>query len=144
MPSADAVVLDTLVWLDVAFGRDKSVSPRVLRRLDKAAVSGALYVAAVTPWEVAMLARAGKIRVGGPVLAFVTEALRDTRTAVAALDPSIAVDAVELPAWDHRDPADRLIVATARALGAVLVTRDMAILDYAESVKAVRALAPRP
>jgi PIN domain nuclease of toxin-antitoxin system len=127
----------------VAFGCEKSVSPRVLRRLDKAADAGALYVAAVTPWEVAMLARAGKVRVGGPVLAFVTEALRETRTAVVPLDAAIGVDAVELPAWDHRDPADRMIVATARALGAVLVTRDGAILEYAETVKAVRVLAPR-
>jgi len=90
-----------------------------------------------------MLARAGKIRVDGPVLGFITEALRDTRTAVAPLEPVVAVDAVELPTWDHRDPADRIIVATARKMGAVLVTRDTAILDYAESTKAVRVLEAR-
>lgn len=143
MPSGDALVLDTHVWLDVAVGRERSVSTRVRRMLDKAAAAGALYVAAVTPWEVAMLARSGKIRVDGPILGFITEALRDTRTAVAPLEPAIAVDAVELPTWDHRDPADRIIVATTRKLGAMLVTRDTAILDYAESAKAVRVLEPR-
>ena len=90
-----------------------------------------------------MLARAGKVWVDGPLIAFITESLRETRTAVAPLEPSIAVDAVELPAWDHLDPADRIIVATARKMGAVLVTRDTAILDYAESAKAVRILEPR-
>jgi PIN domain nuclease of toxin-antitoxin system len=52
------------------------------------------------------------------------------------------VDAVELPAWDHGDPADRLIVATARHLDAVLVTRDTRILQYAGETRAVRAIEP--
>ena len=89
-----------------------------------------------------MLARGGKVRVNGPLRAFIAESLRDTRTAVAPLEPEIAVDAVELPAWDHRDPADRMIVATARHIGALLVTRDTAILDYAASAKAVRVMEP--
>ncbi len=143
MPSAEAIVLDTHVWLDVAFGRARSVATRVLRKIQRAAAGDSLYVAAITPWEVAMLARAGKIRVSGPVLEFVTASLRDTRTAVAALDPAIAVDAVQLPSWEHRDPADRMIVATARSLGAQLVTRDSAILEYAARSSAVRVLEAR-
>ena len=96
MPKGEAFVLDTHVWLDVAVGRERSFTARVRRSLERAAVAGALYVAAVTPWEVAMLARAGKVRVAGPLLGFVTESLRETRTAVAPLEPAIAVDAVEL------------------------------------------------
>jgi PIN domain nuclease of toxin-antitoxin system len=142
MPSADVIVLDTHVWLDVALGHERKLAKRVVRKIDAAAADGVLYVAAITPWEVAALARAGKVRLNGPTLEVISEALKATRTAVAPLDPSIAVDAVELPAWDHRDPADRLIVATARQLDARLVTRDTSILDYAESVKAVRVLEP--
>jgi PIN domain nuclease of toxin-antitoxin system len=141
MPRADAIVLDTHIWLDVAIGRGRFL-PRVLRRLNAAAVAGTLCVAAITPWEVAMLARAGKIRIGEPLAAWLVGALAATRTAVAPLAPEIAVDAVELPAWKHGDPADRLIVATARHLNALLVTRDSAILDYAEESKAVRTLEP--
>jgi PIN domain nuclease of toxin-antitoxin system len=139
---SDRFVLDTHVWFDLALGRTGTFTPRVLRRVDAAAQGSTLYIAAVTPWEVAMLARAGKIRSPGPVLAFVLGALRHTRTAVAPFEPATAVDAVELP-WDHRDPADRWIVATARALDAVLVTRDGAMLDYATGAKAVRTLDPR-
>jgi PIN domain nuclease of toxin-antitoxin system len=142
MPSADIVLLDTHIWLDVALGRRRGMDARIVRKLDRAAAAGSLYVAAVTPWEVATLVRRGKVRVNGPVLEFITESLRETRTAVAPLEPSVAVDAVELPAWEHRDPADRMIVATARHLGGVLVTRDTAILDYAASTKAVRVLEP--
>ena len=142
MPSAEVFVLDTHIWLDVAFGRSTRFAMRVRRRLEVAANGGSLYVAAITPWKVAMLVRKGKVRVSGSVLDFVVGALRETRTAVISLEPAIAVDAVDLPAWEHRDPADRLIVASARLLDAVLVTRDSAILDYAKAVSAVRVIDP--
>jgi PIN domain nuclease of toxin-antitoxin system len=141
MPHVEPLVLDTHVWLDIAYGRGRVV-PRMLRRLHLASAAGLLYVAAITPWEVAMLARGGKLRVAGPVLQWLVTALSATQTAVAPLEPAIAVDAVELPAWDHGDPADRLIVATTRYLDATLVTRDSTILEYAVAVKAVRAVEP--
>lgn len=141
MPAADTVVLDTHVWLDVAVGRGR-VSAGARRRIERAASAGTLYVAAITPWEVAMLARGGKLRVAGPLLAWLVGALHGTSTAVAPLEPVVAVDAVELPGWEHGDPADRLIVATARHLDAILVTRDGAILGYAAEFKTVRAMEP--
>jgi PIN domain nuclease of toxin-antitoxin system len=61
---------------------------------------------------------------------------------VFPLEPAIAVDAGELPLF-HGDPADRMIVATARHLRAILVTRDGKILDYALETKNVRVLEPR-
>jgi PIN domain nuclease of toxin-antitoxin system len=139
MSNGESILLDTHIWLDLAAGR-LHVPGRVLRRFEKAAAAGLLYVAAITPWEVAMLLQRGKIRVSSPVLEFITGCLRETQTAVAPFEPAVAVDAVELPAWDHRDPADRMIVATGRSLGAVLVTRDAAILEYAARAKAVRVL----
>lgn len=141
MSGADPIVLDTHIWIDVAFGRGR-FAPRMRRKLDRAAAAGTLHVAAITCWEIAMLARAGKLRVRGPVLGWLEEALELTRTTVASLAPAIAVDAVELPSWDHGDPADRIIVATARHLGAALVTRDGNMLEYAERTKAVQALEP--
>jgi PIN domain nuclease of toxin-antitoxin system len=50
---------------------------------------------------------------------------------VEPLSPSIAVESCELPEMFHRDPVDRLIVATARVANATLMTRDRQILDYA-------------
>jgi PIN domain nuclease of toxin-antitoxin system len=141
MPDADPIVLDTHIWIDVAFGRGR-FAPRTLRKLDRAASAGTLHIAAITCWEIAMLARGGKLRVRGPVLGWLEQALELTRTAVVSFEPAIAVDAVELPSWEHADPADRIIVATARHLGATLVTRDAEILEYAETTKAVRALEP--
>ena len=141
MSSADPFVLDTHVWVDIAFGRGR-FAPRTLRKLETAAAAGMLHVAAITCWEIATLARAGKLRVRGPTLGWLEQALKLTQTIVASFDPAMAVDAVELPSWDHADPADRIIVATARHLGAALVTRDAEILGYAEKTKAVQALEP--
>ena len=60
---------------------------------------------------------------------------------VHPLEPEIAVDSAELPLF-HGDPADRMIVATARHLSAMLVTRDAKILAWAEATKGVRVLEP--
>lgn len=141
MPGADSIVLDTHIWIDVAFGRG-GFAPRILRKLDRAAAAGRLHVAAITCWEIAMLAREGKLHVRGTVLGWLEQALELTRTSVVSFVPAIAVDAVELPSWGHADPADRIIVATARHLGASLVTRDTEILEYAENAKAVQAVEP--
>jgi PIN domain nuclease of toxin-antitoxin system len=140
MPRADPLVLDTHAWLWAAEGK---VSARVAKRIDRAGAADELYVAAITPWEVAMAARAGRIRIRSGVLQWIEEALERMRVAVAPMDPTIAVDAVDLPGWQHGDPADRLIVATARRLDAVLVTADTAILTYAAQAHSVRVIEPR-
>jgi len=147
MPSGERVVLDTHVWKMYVDG--EGLDAKTVRRIDAAGASGHLYVAAVTVWELAMLAARSPRRSGArerrgltlnsPTLAWITEAVHASRVVVYPLDPAIAVDSAELPAF-HGDPADRMIVATARHLGAVLVTRDAKILDYASTTKSVRVL----
>jgi PIN domain nuclease of toxin-antitoxin system len=60
---------------------------------------------------------------------------------IVALTPDIAVESVRLPGSFHADPADRIIVATARVLDAILITADRAILAYSEAghVRAIDA-----
>ena len=52
---------------------------------------------------------------------------------MTAITPEIAIDSSLLPGPLHNDPADRLIIATARHLGAAIVTRDRRMFDYAEA-----------
>jgi PIN domain nuclease of toxin-antitoxin system len=65
------------------------------------------------------------------VRAWVTQALAFPGLQVRGLSPSIAIESTRLPGQVHRDPADRILIATARQLGASLVTCDEAMLSYA-------------
>lgn len=139
MVNPESIVLDTHAFKMLVDG-DK-FAPRVLRKIDAAAKSDALYIAAVTVWELAMLVQKGALRLNAPTLHWITEAVHASRVTVFPLEPPIAVDAAELGAF-HGDPADRMIVATARHLSATLITRDSKILDYAVQTRNVRALEP--
>jgi PIN domain nuclease of toxin-antitoxin system len=132
------LVLDThaLIWAYKGIRIPKKVE----RQIDRAASRQELFVSAITPWEIAQGVRRGRIRVAGDVLEWIHGALEALAAAVASLEPSIAIDSVNLPAWDHADPSDRIIVGTARKLGAQLVTADTTIIDYARGTRAVRVV----
>jgi PIN domain nuclease of toxin-antitoxin system len=86
-------------------------------------------VAAISIWEIAMKARAGNLRFDRPCGAWIDESLAsDARIEVLHLLPRISVMAAEI-GWNHADPADRMIVATALAHDAPLVTADERILE---------------
>jgi len=125
--------LDThaLIWLQT-----KQLARPTLTLLTAAALRGELLASTVSAWEIGLLhARAHKTGVG---LVFEPDPKVWFARAVGApglletpLTAAIAIDATALPGSFHRDPGDRFLVATARHLGATLVTRDRAILDYA-------------
>lgn len=137
---SEAVVLDTHIWKMYVDG--DRFSRRALRRIDAAASDGRLYVAAITIWEIAMLVHKRALRLNVPRLEWVSQAIHGSRAVVHPLEPSIAVDSMELGSAFHGDPADRMIVATARHLNAILVTKDGDILDWAEKTENVRVLEP--
>jgi PIN domain nuclease of toxin-antitoxin system len=87
-------------------------------------------VAAITPWEIAMLATRGRLQLGRAVGDWLAAALRPEFVVLLPLIPPIAVDSCTLPGEFHADPADRLIVATARHHGLTLITADEAIRAY--------------
>jgi PIN domain nuclease of toxin-antitoxin system len=99
--------------------------------IDAAAAAGTLRIAAISLWEIALLASRGRIILGKSIGSWLEEALADLAPAIDPLSPQIAIESHALPDSFHRDPADRMIVATARVTSAVLMTRDRLILDYA-------------
>jgi len=66
------------------------------------------------------------------VLAWIREALARPGVSLVPLEPEIAVASTRLPFDMHSDPADRILVATARHLGATLVTADKGLLELAK------------
>ena len=126
----DLLLLDTHVWLWLVAGSaDLTTEARLT--IDEAAAAGALRIAAISLWEIALLASRGRIVLGKSIGLWLEEALADPGPAIDPLSPQIAVESYALPDVFHRDPADRLIVATARVANATLMTRDQRILDYA-------------
>ena len=126
------LLLDTHVWLWLAAG-DRRLPHRHARRIARAARDGSLFVSPISAWEVALLEQKNRIRLGRSVDLWLDDALAQPGLNVASLTPRIAAASCHLPTPFHPDPADRMLVATARDLGATLVTADERILDYARA-----------
>ena len=75
-----------------------------------------------------MLEAKGRVRLSEPCLEWVRKALTAPGLCLLPLTPEIAVESSRLPGVMHKDPADRMLAATARILGGVLVTQQL--LDY--------------
>ncbi len=133
MASSRELVLDTHVWIWAVEGRVERLRPAVVREIERAAAAGRAYVAAISVWEIGMLVQKGRLTLTRDVASWVTEGRRPPGVLVAALTAPIALDAANLPSFHHGDPADRLIVATARALSARLVTSDARLLAYGDA-----------
>ena len=86
----------------------------------------------ITAWELGMLVARGRMALPVSPADWFNDALR-AGVNWAPLTPRVLVDASFLPGQIHRDPADRILAATARAFGYRLMTRDRALLAYAEA-----------
>jgi PIN domain nuclease of toxin-antitoxin system len=108
--------------------------------MERAGKESFLRVSAISAWEVAMLEARGRIRFDIPCEEWVEQAFGLPGLSLMPLTPSICFRSVHLPGTFHGDRADRIIVATARQLGALLLTRDGPLLQYA-ALGHVRAVA---
>ncbi len=122
------LVLDTHAWVWY-LARPEVLPGGLARTLDEARGREALYISAITPWEVAVLAGRGRIAFSLEPRRWLEEALRVRGIGVVPLDAGVALEAayLDLP---HPDPADRFILATALRLGAALVTKDERLREY--------------
>ncbi|MBA3056309.1 MAG: type II toxin-antitoxin system VapC family toxin [Gammaproteobacteria bacterium] len=122
-------LLDThvLIWLLEGNERLGQESRALIR---SAAQADSLVVSAITPWEIAMLVSKGRLVFGQEIGQWLRTALSMPGIRMMPLSIEISVASTQLPSDFHADPADRMIVATARHLGATLVTEDKLILNY--------------
>ncbi len=122
------IVLDTHIW--IWWIQNDPALPPAFRRFLQAQVAGGLGVSIISCWEVALLDAGGRILLQQPVENWLNDALAAPGVSLLGLTPKIVVDANNLPGTFHRDPADRLIVATARQHGCPLITQDTKIRPY--------------
>ena len=128
-----ALLPDTHVWIDYqAFSR--ALRPAAEGVIDEAVTHNAVFVSVISLWEIAMLERAGKNKnLSGGVHTWTQEALSKPVISLLPFSPEIAIDSVYLPDPMHKDPANRILVASARIEKLTLVTSDKAILAFAKA-----------
>jgi PIN domain nuclease of toxin-antitoxin system len=135
------LLLDThaALWLD----NGSPMRPEAVAAIDAAAAAargGGVLVSAVTAWEIGLLVEKRRIALDLAPPAWLERLVAVPGVRTVPLTASAALASCFLPGPFHGDPADRMLVATARELGAALVTRDGRILAYA-AAGGVRALA---
>jgi PIN domain nuclease of toxin-antitoxin system len=128
------LLLDTCAVLWLANGEPIDTEAR------SAITAGERHVSPITAWEIANLARKNRIALTMPVAAWIRQCLAGIEASLPELSVSILVESCALPGAPPGDPADRIIIATAREHGLTIVSRDAAILAYAGAghVKAMR------
>jgi PIN domain nuclease of toxin-antitoxin system len=88
------------------------------------------YVSPITAWEVGMLTSRGRLQLLIRPERWFSSLFEVPGVRLAEMSPDVLIASSYLPGKPPKDPTDRIIVATARELGATLITRDRALLDY--------------
>jgi PIN domain nuclease of toxin-antitoxin system len=135
MPNANGhltpLLIDTHYWIWLQAGNNHRLKSPDLELINNAAAHGDLHLSVMSVWEVAMLESKGRIRLHPSCAQWVEEALAMPGMTLVPFTPAIAIESTRLPGTFHGDPADRIIVSTARALKARLLTSDKNIRAYA-------------
>lgn len=122
------LLLDTnaAIWLS----RDE-LKASASEKLDEAASAGvATCVSPITAWEVGQLVSRNRLILGTTPQRWFARVLAIPNVYLTELSPDILIASSFLPGAPPNDPADRILIATARELAATLVTRDRAIIAY--------------
>lgn len=121
------ILLDTHVWVWWVDGGTQ-LPPDYLAVIHAEAMNG-LGVCAISCWEVAKLVELGRLTLAITVDQWLRQASQPP-VLLLPLSPEVAVGSTQLPGSFHRDPADQMIVATARYYDCPLVTLDRLIRNY--------------
>ncbi len=126
----DLLLLDTHCWLWAQLGLAKQLLRRAVTAIRRAESSGRLRVSVISVWELGMLEQRCRISLPMDIRTWVRTALAQPGISLAQLTPEIAIESSHLPGGFDGDPADRILAATARVIGATLLTKDRRLIEY--------------
>ena len=120
------IVLDThiLVYWCVEPERLSAPQQHAIRTIHS---DNPAIVADISLWEISALQSAGRLLLDIPLLQWLSKAMAPPLVRVAEMTSNVADEVARIDGWKNRDPAERLIVATARVFGASLLTNDSMI-----------------
>ena len=123
------LLLDTCaaIWLSEG---EKLAGPAIelLKAADNAGQF--TYISPISAWEIGQLASRGRVQLLITPQRWFARLFESRGVQLAEMSPDVLIASSFLPGKPPRDPADRIIAATARDLGATLITRDRALLGY--------------
>jgi PIN domain nuclease of toxin-antitoxin system len=126
---SDKLLLDTHIWIWLING-DPTLLPKTRDLINEAAEQGQVFLSTISTWEVSMLEAHGRITLSKPCLDWIKTSLKLSGIKTITISPEIAVESCQLPNNFHGDPADRMIIATARLHDLTLLTRDKKLIAY--------------
>lgn len=125
------ILLDTCaaIWMST----DQPVKAQAAALVNSAYSEGSpVFVSPITAWEIGLFVSRNRLSLQFSPQVWFSQLLASSRVTLAELPPDVFIASSFLPGKPPRDPADRIIAATARELGATLITRDSALLGYAK------------
>jgi len=131
MSEMPPLLLDThaAIWI----AEDQPIAAAAVEAIDAAYRAGStVFVSGITAWEIGLLVSRNRLSLVARPERWFQRLLAIPGVRLADLSPDILIASSFLPGTPPRDPADRIILATARDLGATLITRDRLLLKYGE------------
>lgn len=122
------IILDTHIW--IWWVHDHPDLTELQRRAIGEHEADGLGISAISCWEVAKLVEYKRLDLHRPTLEWLNHALSYPGVRLLDLSPQIAAESTALPGEFHKDPADQIIIATARVHDCPLLTVDRKILEY--------------
>jgi PIN domain nuclease of toxin-antitoxin system len=125
------VLLDTCAAIWIA--ENEKLAPQAIEVLGDVHQAGLpTYVSPITAWEIGMLVSRGRLKLLITPRRWFGRLLEIPSVQLADMSTDLLIASSFLPGKPPRDPSDRIIAATARNYGCILLTRDRALLEYGE------------
>ena len=123
------IVLDTHTWIWYV-SNPELLSKRAKRAVNSALTIKEIFISSISVWEVALLVASKRLQLTMHVSDWIAKSEAFPFFKFVPVDNAIALKSVNLPESLHKDPADRIIIATAMVMGAPVVSKDEKILNY--------------